>query len=132
MSVAIGTKRVLCSQQFHVKYLEGFSLTFQEGEVQFTIKFLQKVEEPKTKLLPFSGFNPSAPHIRVANEPESEDLCYELVNFNQTKITTQPIPFYTKKPSGHLYFQLSAMSISSELDNPETIWLYTAAIYEDK
>ena len=132
LSIAVGSRRVLCSQQFHVKYCEGFSLTFSNNEEEITIRFVQKIEEPKPRLLPFSNFNPSAPHLKVAEEQESEDLCYELVNFNQTKITTQPIPFYSKQPSGHYYFQLSAMSISSELNDPETIWLYTATIYEDK
>ena len=131
MSVSTETKRTLCSEQFHLRYGEGFSLTFNDDGEPLTIRFVQKIEAPKPSLLPFSKANSALPHINVADNKENADLCYELVNFNQTKITTNPIPFYAKQPSGHYYFQITAMSISSEVDNPDTIWLYTATIYED-
>ena len=131
MSIAIGSKRVVCSQQFHLKYGEAFDLMFQDNDKPFTIRFIQKIEAAEATLLPFSKPKHPASYIKPDDKTGEEGLCYILGNFNQTKITTNPIPFYTKPPTGRYYFQISAVSISSEVDNPSTIWIYTVTIYEE-
>lgn len=133
MSVAIGSKRVLCSAQFHVKYSDTFTLEFKDNGEPFNIKFIQKIDTPEYSLLPFRSTKPQpVAYIKVDDDAGSEELCYALHNFNQTKVATNPIPFYAKQPNGRYYFQISAISISSEVDDPATIWLYTVTIYEDK
>ena len=133
MSVAIGedrVKKVVCSQQFHVKYGESFVLTFQNDGEPFSIKFIQKIDPKKVRLLSTLKYEAPPPEIEVDKELSKEDLVYVLKNFNQTKVTTNPIPFYAKEPFGHYFFQLSALSISDVITDEKTIWLYTVMIYE--
>ena len=133
MSITVGDKEVrevIYSQQFHVRYGETFSFTFQHDGKTVTVQLTQKIYKPILNVTPFT--NNESPYIDF-NEKESSDslLCYVLHNFNQIKITTNPIPFYTAKPSGYYCFQLSAVCISDELDNPETYWLYSVTIYKE-
>lgn len=133
MSITIGedrVKKVICSQQFHVRYGESFVLTFQNDGKPFSIKFIQKIEPKKVKLLSTLKYEAPPPEIEVDKELSNEDLVYVLKNFNQTKVTTNPIPFYAKEQFGHYSFQLSAFSISDAITNKDTIWLYMVTIYE--
>ena len=130
LSITAGSKRVVFSQQFHVKFGEDFSLVIQDGEATASIKFIQKIDAPEPALVPF--FSPKRPsaYLKQDGEKNEDGVRYILGNFNQTKITTNPIPFYKKPEGGRYYFQISAMSISSNVDDPSTIWLYTVTVYE--
>ena len=139
MSITVGDKEVrevIYSQQFHVKYGEKFTLSFQDDENSecVLIRFIQEIYKPFINVAPFDfDKDKSLPYVDF-DEKRSQDydcLCYILHNFNQTSITTNAIPFYTANPSGFYSFQLSAMSISDELNNPETYWLYTVTIYKE-
>lgn len=134
MSITVGTektRKVLYAQQFHVRYGESFIFTFQDDEERtFSIKFTQKINKKNDfKLFPFFQ-DTHSPYFEVDKSSSYEELCYILGNFNQPKVTTNLVPFYAKMPLGHYCFQLSAISISEEVNNEETIWLYTVTIYE--
>ena len=131
LSITVGSKRVVFSQQFHVKFGEEFSLVIQDRKKTASIRFIQKIDTPEPPSLPFLTPKPTSPYIKQDGAQDEEGLRYILGNFNKTKITTNPIPFYKKPEGGRYYFQISAMSISSEVDNPSTIWLYTITVYEE-
>ena len=120
-SITIGNKKLVASHQFNVRFGESFAFHFHpEGESDFSIVFEQE-------------FNPNKkdPYIGAKKPPAPGDdaLIYVLGNFNLPRIITNPIPFYAKDDKQYS-FQLSASSASSEITT-DTIWLYTAAFYEE-
>ena len=127
ISVKVGepARRVLASYQFHVRYGEPFLLEFGEAGEKFAIRFEQEIEEPKLSLLPFKQ-QATEPQIEIDAASTSEEIRYVLINFNQTKVTTNTIPIFTHTQYS---FQITAISINDEVNNPETIWLYTITIY---